>query len=621
MTAYPERRALPRVDIRTPGPVAIHRRRLGARPTVGGEALDITGLDLRLRGMIRSVASADRPWLGSYPADVPADHDFPSVPVTRLLDDAATAFPATIALATFAVSSVGNRISYRALRDAVDRLAGGLAGVGVGKGDRVALVLPNCPQHVVAFFAVLRLGAIVVHCNPVASPDELRAQFADSGATVVVCLDRVAATVLEIRPQCAVRTVVVTSLAESLSAAARGRLQLPLPRNRMQRARLVAEIPDDPAVMRFRTLLRVGRPAPQAEVDATRDVAVLQYTGGTTGEPKAAMLSHANLVANSYQMRLWMPDAMPGREVTLAVLPLFHVYGLTLCMLTTVLLAGRLVLVPRFDLDAVFTVIDEERPTLFPGVPPIYQALLDSPRIRRHDLRSIKACISGAMKLPHETQDRFERVTGGRLVEGYGMTEASPATHCTPLAGPRKVGSVGIPLPGTLARIVDPADPTSPMAVGDTGELAVKGPQVFLGYWGVAQTDVLTDDGWLLTGDLATMDPDGWFTIVDRKKDLIIAGGFNISPAEVEAVIRGLPGVTDCCVIGLPDRYRGETVKAYVVAPDAGLTEAAVIAHCATALTAYKVPKFVEFRAELPHTVVGKALRRQLLAEELANER
>jgi long-chain acyl-CoA synthetase len=517
------------------------------------------------------------------------------------------------------MSSVGARMTYRVLRETVDRLAGGLAGIGVRQGQRVALVLPNCPQHVIAFFAVLRLGATVVQCNPVASADELRAQFVDSGTSVVICLDRIAATVLALRPETEVQTVVVTSLVESLSPAGHLKLALPLPKTRLRKARLVAQVPDDPAVVRFRTLVRSGRATAQVAIDPARDVAVLQYTGGTTGEPKAAMLSHANLVANSYQMRLWMPEAMPGREVTLAVLPLFHVYGLTLCMLTTVLLAGRLVLVPRFDLDAVLAVIDEERPTLFPGVPPIYQAMVDSPRLRRHDLTSIRVCVSGAMKLPLDTQQRFERATGGRLVEGYGMTEASPATHCAPLVGPRKPGSVGLPLTGTFARIVDPDDAGVILPVGETGELAVKGPQVFLGYWGrAADTSVLSDDGWLLTGDLAFMDDAGWFSVVDRKKDLIIAGGFNIYPAEVEQVIRSIPGVTDCCVIGLPDRYRGETVKAFVVAPGGAVTEEQVLTQCAAALTAYKVPKFVEFRASLPHTVVGKALRRQLLAEELA---
>lgn len=569
--------------------------------------------------MIMAVRGYDeRPWLAAYPPDVPHDHDFPNVPLTRLLDDAAEAFPTAVALSTVASTSVGARMTYRALREAVDRMAGALAGLGVRPGHRVALIMTNCPQHVIAFFAVLRLGATVVQCNPVASAEELRGQLVDSGATVVVCMDRVAATVLEIRPDCDVTAVVVTSLVDSLSPMARGRLRLPTPMARARRARLAADVPDDPAVVRFRTLLRSGRPAPQAAVDPSRDVAVLQYTGGTTGEPKAAMLSHANLVANSHQMRLWLPQALPGREVTLAVLPLFHVYGLTLCMLTTILLAGRLVLLPRFDLEVVLAVIDEEHPTLFPGVPPIYQAIVDSPRARRHDLGSIRACISGAMTLPLDIQERFERSTGGRLVEGYGMTEASPATHCNPLVGPRKPGSVGLPLTGTLARIVDPDDPSVVVAVGQPGELAVKGPQVFLGYWGhPPDPAVLSADGWLLTGDIAVMDEAGWFSVVDRKKDLIIAGGFNIYPAEVEQVIRAIPGVVDCCVVGLPDRYRGETVKAYVVAPDGGVTEDLVMARCTAALTAYKVPKFVEFRASLPHSVVGKALRRQLLADEL----
>jgi long-chain acyl-CoA synthetase len=576
------------------------------------------------------VAYDERPWLAAYPPDIPAQHSFPQVPLTRLLDDAAAAFPNAVATSTFAVSSVGSRMTYRTLLASVDKLAGGLAGVGVRPGDRVAIVLPNCPQHVMSFFAVLRLGATVVHCNPVAAADELRAQLIDSGATVVVCLDRVAAMVLEVRSDSAVRTVVVTSLIESLSPVARGRMLAPLPASRARKARLSVPVPADPAVVRFRVLLRGGRPMAQAPVDPEVDVAVLQYTGGTTGEPKAVMLSHANLVANSYQMRLWLPDALPGREVTLAVLPLFHVYGLTLCMLTTVLLAGRLVLVPRFDLDAVLTVIDEERPTLFPGVPPIYQAIVDSPRTQRHDLTSIRVCVSGAMKLPIDLQRRFERITGGRLVEGYGMTESSPASLCSPLVGPRKPGSVGLPLPGTDARIVNPDDPSMVMPVGENGELAVKGPQVFRGYWrGSSSTEAandaqagsgcgLTDDGWLLTGDIACMDDEGWFTIVDRKKDLIIAGGFNVYPTEVEQVILTVPGVEACCVVGLPDRYRGETIKAFVVAPGGGVTEADVLALCAEHLTAYKVPKTVEFRAALPRTVAGKALRRQLIADELA---
>lgn len=556
----------------------------------------------------------ERPWLASYPPDVPTDCAVPNVPLTRLLDDAANTYPDHVA-----VSSLGNRLTYRALRDAADRLAGGLSQLGVGPMSRVALVLPNCPQHVIGFFAVLRLGAIVVHCNPLAAPDELRTQLIDSGATVVVCLDRVAPAVLAVRGETKVRSVVVTSLADGLTRTARGSLELPLPHLRGRKARLIAEVPEDAAVVRFRNLVRTASPARQAAVNAAEDVAVLQYTSGTTAEPKAAMLSHSNLVANCHQIRAWMPDAVPGREVTLTVIPLFHVYGLTMCMLTTILLGGRMVLLPRFDIDAVLDAIDDERPTLFPGVPPIYQALVDHPKLRRHDLTSIRACVSGAMKLPVDLVERFERSTEAPLVEGYGMTETSPVTHCVPLSGPRRPGSVGLPLPGTQARVVDPANPGRDVPVGEPGELAVKGPQVFLGYWS-RDADVVppTLDGWYLTGDLAVMDADGWFSIVDRKKDLIIAGGFNISPTEVEQVILGVPGVSECCVVGLPDRYRGETVKAYVVASAGTVTEDDVTAACAGSLSAYKVPKLVEFRDELPRTAVGKALRRLLVAEELA---
>jgi len=370
---------------------------------------------------------------------------------------------------------------------------------------------------------------------------------------------------------------------------------------------------------KFRALVRSGQPTRQVQLDASRDVAVLQFTGGTTGTPKAAMLTHANLVANAYQTRLWIPDATAGRETTVGVLPLFHVFGLTMCVLITVLLAGRLVLLPRFDLEVVFDAIDEERPTLFPGVPPIYQAILDAPDVRRHDLSSIRVCISGAMKLPMATQDRFERITGARLVEGYGTTETSPATHCNPVAGKGKRGSVGLPLPGTEARVVDPADPSREVEAGTDGELAVRGPQVFIGYWPPDSEPAVGPDGWLLTGDLARMDADGYFTIVDRKKDLIIAGGFNIYPAEVESVIEAVEGVADCCVIGLPDRYRGETVKAFVVPqPGADVSEQAIIDACAQQLSAYKVPKMVEMRDSLPKSAVGKALRRVLLAEEQA---
>ena len=557
------------------------------------------------------MTATDRPWLSAYPPGVPTEFAFPQVPLTRLLDDAANAFPSGVAIAY-----AGRTLTYRELVAEVDRLAGGLRELGVSRGDRVAIVLPNCPQHVITLFATARIGAVAVSCNPLATAAELRDGLAMVAPAALVCLDRSVTTVTEAGAVTDPGRIVVTSLPDYYPTSARLRLRAPTPKTRRARARITAPVP---AGMRsFRDLVRSGRPARQVDVDPVTDVAVLQFTGGTTGTPKAAKLSHANLVANAYQTRLWLPNATAGRETTLAVLPLFHVFGLTLCVLTTVLLAGRLVLLPRFDLDLVFEAIDEQRPTLFPGVPPIYQAIVDAPALRRHDLSSITVCISGAMKLPVALQKRFEQVSGARLVEGYGTTESSPATHCNPVVGAGKRGTVGVPLPGTDARIVDPGDPSRVLGVGEEGELAVRGPQVFAGYWNNPDERAVVD-GWLLTGDVARMDADGFFTVVDRKKDLIIAGGFNIYPAEVEAVIEAIDGVDECCVAGIPDRYRGETVKAYVVArAGAQVSEQQVIDACAEQLSAYKVPKLVELRETLPRTAVGKALRRVLVAEELA---
>jgi long-chain acyl-CoA synthetase len=562
-----------------------------------------------------SAAYADRPWVASYPAGVPAEFDFPTVPLTRLLDDAASSFPTRTALAF-----LGTTLTYRELKDAVDRFATGLKGLGVGKGDRVAIVLPNCPQNVIAFFAALRLGAVVVQHNPLYTEAELRHQLADCGATVAVCLDKVWAAVEKVRPDTALQHVVVTSIADYLPASARLKLKLPIAKAKKARAEITAPIPKSAPVRQFLALLKTSDPARQVQVDPEQDLALLQYTGGTTGLSKGAMLTHANLVSNAYMNRVWDTGATAGQEVTLAVLPLFHAYGLTVAMNATILLGGTLVLLPRFDIDQVFSAIDQWKPTMFPGVPPIYKALSDSPKAKSHDLRSIRLCVSGAMKLPLEIQEQFERISGCRLVEGYGMTETSPSTHCNPVSGLRKPGTIGVPLPGTHCKIVAQDDASVEVPVGEPGELAVSGPQVFRGYWGRDDlTGIFTDDGYVLTGDVAVMDEDGFFTIVDRKKELIIAGGFNIYPSEVEEVLFRLPGVADAVVVGLPDKYRGETVKAYVVAqPGTSLSEQDVLAHCRQELTAYKAPKVVEFRDSLPRTVVGKVLRRVLVEEERA---
>ncbi len=558
---------------------------------------------------------ADRPWRALYDAGVPADVDVPDVAVTALLDGAAQHFTGSVALAFD-----GTTLTYGELAASADRCAAGLARLGVRAGDRVLFLLPNCPQFVVAFFAVLRLGAVVCPANPHCAPAELAHQLTDSQATVAICWEQAYPTLAAAEDGTVITHTVVTSQTDYLPPLRRRLLRLPLPGNRARRA-----APSSPVdfgqrgVERFAELLRrAGDRVAPAAVDPVRDTAVLQYTTGTTGPTKGARLSHRNLVANAHQIRAWLLDARPGEEVTLGLLPLFHVYGLTLCITTSVLLAGRLVLLPRFDVELVLEAIDEHRPTLLPGVPPIYQALADAAATREHDLSSIRVCLSGAMRLPPETQGAFERISGGRLVEGYGMTETSPATHCTPLAGPRRVG-IGVPLPGTDCALVDPGDAAREVAVGEVGEIAVRGPQVFTGYWGdpAPQADY-TPDGHLLTGDLAVMDADGWFEWVDRKKDIIVAGGFNVAPTEVEAVIEALDGVESCAVVGLPDRYRGETVKAYVVrSAGASIDEKQVIDACAAELTAYKVPKLVEFRDRLPLAEgLGKPLRRALREEE-----
>jgi long-chain acyl-CoA synthetase len=540
---------------------------------------------------------------------VPADPVFPEVPLTRLLDDAAASFPARTALAF-----LGLTLTYRELRDATDHLASGLAGLGVRKGDRVSVVLPNCPQNVLTTFAVLRLGGVVVQHDPLSTPAELRAQLADCGARVVVCLDRVHAAVVSVRGDTAVQVVVVTSLADYVPARTRWQARLPLPSARRARAQLSTPVRPDAVTVPFLRLVTTPTAARQTPV-ARHDPALLLYTGGTTGAPRAAVLTHDNLVSNAYANRMWDTAGTAGAEVTIGVLPLFHAFGMTVCLNVTVLLAGTLVLLPRFDLDELFAAVDRWRPTMLPAVPTVFRALSEGPQARLHDLSSLRVCVSGAMRLPQDVQEQFERLSGAMLVEGYGLTETSPSTHCNPLSDARRAGTVGLPLPGTHCRVVDPADPSHEVPVGTPGELLVKGPQVFQGWWG-SDDRPLTDDGWLLTGDLVVMDADGFFTVVDRKKDIVVSGGHNVSPSEVEAVLSAVPGVADCVVVGLPDRYLGERVSAYVVAaPGAVVSEDDAIAHCAANLAAFKVPRSVELRAELPRSPVGKVRRRQLVEE------
>jgi long-chain acyl-CoA synthetase len=557
------------------------------------------------------MADVATPWLDSYPPGVPEHVEVPGGNLARLLDDAARDYPSAPAL-----HFQGRTVSYAQLAEQAWRFAGALAGLGVGRGTKVGLVLPNCPQVVIAFFGAMRLGAVVVQNNPLYTKRELGHQLGDAGVEVVICVDLAYERIKAVREQSAIREVVVTSLLDELPAVRR----VIAPYTRRGKAAAAAIGKDEP-VLRWRDLMASAiTRAGEAEVDPAGDLALLQYTGGTTGSSKGVMLSHRNLRANTEQVRAWFPDADPGREVMMAVLPFFHAYGLTVCLLLGVRLGAALVLLPRFDLDQVMAAVDRHRPTLFPGVPTMYVAINNEVAKGGHDLSSIKACLSGAAPLPLEVAERFERYSGGRLVEGYGLSECSPVALANPIYGKRKAGTIGMPLPDTLARVVDAADPDSLPPAGEPGELAIKGPQVMRGYWNRPEESAqVLRDGWLLTGDLALMDDEGYFQIVDRKKDLIIAGGFNVYPREVEEVLYEHPKVEEVSVVGVPDSYLGEVVKAFVVLrPGEEATTEEIRSFAKERLAAYKVPRVVEFRDELPKTLIGKVLRRALVEEERA---
>jgi len=551
------------------------------------------------------------PWLDSYPPGVPEHVEVPPANLARLLADAARDYPHAPAL-----HFEGRTTSYAELADRAWRFAAALARLGVTRGSRVGLILPNCPQAVVALFGALRLGAVVVQNNPLYTERELERQLADAGVEVLICLDLVYGRVKAVRERVGIREVIVTSTLDELPALKRV-LAHYTRRGRAASAGIGREEP----VRRWRDLLRQGaEKAPETAVDPAADPALLQYTGGTTGVAKGVLLSHANLAANVEQVRAWFPDADLGHEVMMAVLPFFHVYGLTVCLLLGIRLRAALVVLPRFDLHRVLAAIDHYRPTLFPGVPTMYVAVNNAVAKGGHDLSSIKACLSGAAPLPMEVAERFERFSGGRLVEGYGLSESSPVAIANPIYGKRKAGTIGMPLPDTLARVADPADPSRTLPVGEAGELALRGPQGMLGYWNRPDESAqVLRDGWLLTGDMAVMDEEGYFSIVDRKKDLIISGGYNIYPREVEEVLYEHPKVQEVCVAGVPDPYRGETVKAFVVLRQGERVTADELRDLAKSkLAAYKVPRVVEFRDELPKTLVGKVLRRALVDEDRA---
>jgi long-chain acyl-CoA synthetase len=558
------------------------------------------------------------PWLRSYQEGVPAHLDIPDEPLTWLLDRAANHQPNCTAIIYY-----GTKVTYAQLSNLANRFARSLQQLGLQKGDRVALALPNIPQFPIAFYGALRAGAVVVPTNPLYTEREMQHQLVDAGAKVLVMLDSLYPVVRKIKQTMALEHVIVTSPADFLPRTLR--LLYPLSRRHNntdpQPALSKEEINEDTSLhqmapmLKSRTqggieLFRLPTPAKSG------NLAVLQYTGGTTGLSKGAMLTHHNLLANAYQTSAWMPTMEVGGECTLCVTPFFHCYGLTVGMNLSVLNASCMLLMPRFNAKALIKAIRQYRPTLLPGIPTMYIAILREAGKHTEPLQSIKLCISGASPLPAQVQADFNRATHGVLVEGYGLSEAAPVTHANPLTDKCRNGSVGLPLPDIEAAVLDP-ETGALLPPGRNGEIVVKGPNIMQGYWKREdETRNMFINGWMRTGDIGYMDDDGFFYIVDRSKDMILASGFNVFPREVEEILYQHPAVMEAGVVGITDAYRGETVAAFVVLNDgyeaSDKLKEEIVSFCKERLAAYKVPKRLEFRASLPKSIIGKVLRREL---------
>ncbi|GGB97246.1 AMP-binding protein [Cellulomonas carbonis] len=562
----------------------------------------------------------ERPWTSAYAPGVPHDIAEPDEPVTRWLERAAAEHPSRVA-----TDFMGAVTTYAALGRSVARAAGALRGLGVRPGDRVALVLPNCTTHVVAFYAALRIGAVVVEHNPTYTAGELEHQLRDSGATVVISWEKSVEAVLAARASTDVRHVVVVDLSSDLPLVKRAALALPVAAARRTRATMRADVPDAPGVVRWSRLVRHARPlADDVAHPDVSDVALLQYTGGTTGTPKGAVLLHRNVAANAAQGQAWTQHADAAQTVY-AALPFFHAFGLTLCLTYAVRIAATVVIFPKFDVDAVLDAQRRRPATFVPGVPPMFERLAAGARASGTDLRSVSHAISGAMSLPAETARAWEEVTGGLLVEGYGMTESSPVALGNPLSPARRPGTLGLPFPSTFMRVVDPEDPSRDVEHGEQGELLVSGPQVFAGYWQRPEdtSAVLVEHGgrtWLRTGDVVVVDDDGFVRLVDRIKEVIITGGFNVYPSQVEDHLRAMPEIEDVAVVGVPGGDLGEKVVAAVVLAE-GVTRvelSAVRAWSEHRLARYAHPRELVVVPELPRSQIGKVLRRVVREQVIA---
>lgn len=539
------------------------------------------------------MSKREKLWLKSYPKNVRYHIDYPFKSLGQMLEDTVEKMPDTIAM-IFGSQT----ITYKQFGDQVNRFAGALADIGVVKGDRVGLMGPNCPQWEIAFFAILKLGAIVVQTNPMYIEREIAYQMNDAGATTIIVLEMLYPRVKNIVEETSIERVVVFNF-------------------------LAPVLPAE-GLHSYDELIKHEPFFPKVAINPVEDLAVLQYTGGTTGVSKGVMLTHLNLIANTLQVLEWDPNTRYGQERILTILPVFHVYGMTDCMNYAISIAATQIILPRFDVDQVLETIRIHKPTFFPGAPTMFMAINSHPRIEeyRESLVAIKSCTSGSAPLPLEVAQKFAEVTHneGVLVEGYGLSEASPVTHCNPLDRPTLAGSIGLPLPDTDYVMMDLETGDHEVPVGEIGELCIRGPQVMKGYWQKhLETAETLRNGWLHTGDIGRMDDEGFCYIIDRKKDIIIAGGYNIYPRDIEEVLYEHPKVKEVVVAGVPDLYRGETVKAYIVLkPNTEADEKEFITFCKSRMAAFKVPRYVEFRDELPRTIVGKVLRRQLVEEEKA---
>ncbi|NLA26304.1 MAG: long-chain fatty acid--CoA ligase [Firmicutes bacterium] len=547
-------------------------------------------------------------WFKNYEPTVPHSIDYPKVSVYDKFKEIAGQYSENKAVSFF-----GGEFTYRELLTMVDAFAVALQGLGVKKGDRVAIHLPNSTQFPIACYGAMAIGAIVVPCNAMYVARELAFQLKDSGAGTIITMTRFYNMVKGIQSQTELKNIIVTNIKDYFPPGLRLLYTIAKEKKEGDRVRIA---PEDYSFTKL-VKANMGKKPTPVKVESD-DRALYMYTGGSTGVAKGAILRHISAIANVMQITEWCPDYKHGGEILLAALPFFHSYGMSLAMNLSLLTGGKVVMLPRFVVEDVLKAIDKEKPSLLHGVPTMYVALNNAPNLHKYDISSIRICMSGAAPLPIEVRRQFEKNTGGKLVEGYGLSETSPLTHCNPIYGKSIEGSIGLPVSDTEAKIMDSETGEKEMPLGEIGELCVKGPQVMEAYHNMPEETARSlRDGWLYTGDIARMDEEGYTYIVDRKKDMVIAGGYNIYPRDIEEVLFTHPKIVEAAVAGYKDPYRGETLKAYIVIKEGEeLTEEEVIKFCKANLAAYKVPRVVEFRPELPKSMVGKVLRRILREEE-----